>query len=284
MNAQGQWIHENWENVEVRYKIKEFLKEMQTEFQHLLLVDTFEYGKMLLLDGIVQTTEKDEFFYHEMMAHVPVLSHPSPRKVLIVGGGDGGVLREVLKHDSVEKVTLVEIDPLVIDFCKEHLASINNGAFDDMRTEVIIADGAEYLENTSNQYDIIIVDSPDPIGPARILFSKSFYDSLAKAMNPGGIMVRQTGSVELQAQEQMQANRILKHMFTYTSFYVYTVPTYVGGLFSSVFCSSTINPKTMDRKTIEKRFDTNKFQTKYYTPWIHIAAFHTPPFMEEILR
>jgi len=284
VNAQGQWIHENWENVEVRYRTKKFLKEMQTEFQHLLLVDTFEYGNMLLLDGIVQTTEKDEFVYHEMMAHIPLFSHPSPRKVLIVGGGDGGVLREVLKHESVEKATLVEIDPLVVDFCKEHLPSISNGAFDDRRTEVIIADGAEYLQDTSNQYDIIIVDSPDPIGPARILFSKSFYDSIAKAMKPGGIMVRQTGSVELQAQEQTRANRFLKEIFAYTSFYVYTVPTYVGGLFSTVFCSFTIDPKTVDRKTIEKRFDTNTFQTKYYTPWIHIGAFHIPPFMEEILR
>jgi spermidine synthase len=163
-------VNENLENVQIRYRIKKVIKEVQTEFQHIQLVDSFQCGKMLLLDSIVQTTEKDEFIYHEMMSHVPLFSHSSPKRVLIIGGGDGGTLREVLKHDGVEKVTLVEIDPLVIDFCKEHLPSISQGAFENARTELIIADGAAYLENTSDQYDIIIVDSTDPISPAQILF------------------------------------------------------------------------------------------------------------------
>ena len=280
MNNPRKWINENWENVEIRYRIKKILKEMQTEFQHLVLVDSYEYGKMLLLDGVVQTTEKDEFIYHEMMTHVPLFSHSDPKNVLIVGGGDGGILREVLKHDVVEKITLVEIDPLVIDFCKEHLPLISDGAFDDKRTDLIIADGAVYLENTSNQYDIVIVDSPDPIGPAQILFSKSFYSSVAKAMKPGAIMVRQTGSVHMQAEEQNQAYGLLKDIFNQTAFYVYTVPTYVGGLFSTIFCSCNIDPKMVDSETIEKKFDHNKFRTRYYTPHIHVGAFYTLPFME----
>jgi spermidine synthase len=283
VNSQDQWVSENWENVQIRHRIKKVIKEVQTEFQHLLLVDSFEYGKMLLLDGVVQTTEKDEFVYHEMMSHVPLFSHSSPKRVLIIGGGDGGVLREVLKHDGVEKVTLVEIDPLVIDLCKEHLPSISHGGFEDRRTELVIADGATYLENTSNQYDVIIVDSPDPIGPAQTLFLKSFYDSIIQSMKPGGIMVRQTGNLESQAKEQIKANRLLKDIFTYIAFYVYTVPTYVGGLFSTVFCSPTMKPMSVERKTIEHKFGQSEFHTKYYTPTIHVGAFHIPPFMEEIL-
>ena len=139
------WIYEKWENVHVSYKVKEIIKEMETDFQHLLLVDTFQYGKMLLLDGIVQTTEKDEFIYNEMMTHVPLTSHPNPSKVLIIGGGDGGVLREVLKHDAVDRATMVEIDPMVIDFCKKHLPSLSDGAFDDSRTELVIDDGFAFV-------------------------------------------------------------------------------------------------------------------------------------------
>ena len=166
MKQQNEWVSEKWENLEVRYRVRRILEESKTDFQHMILMDTFEYGKMLLLDGIVQTTEEDEFIYHEMMTHVPLLSHPNPQNVLIIGGGDGGVLREVLKHDSIEKATIVEIDPEVIRFCNEHLPFISNGAFGDGRTDLIIADGAEYIRETDDRYHIIIVDSPDPKGPA----------------------------------------------------------------------------------------------------------------------
>jgi spermidine synthase len=140
------------------------------------------------------------------------------------------------------------------------------------------------LENTTNQYDIVIVDSPDPIGPAQVLFSKSFYSSIAKAMAPRGIMVRQTGSIHMQTEEQNRAYGLLKAIFEQTAFYVYTVPTYVGGLFSTIFCSSTIDPRTVNSETIEKKYNYTQFRTKYYTPHIHEGAFYIPPFMEENLR
>ena len=172
MKELNTWISEKWKSVEVRYRIKKILKESRTDFQHMMLVDTYQYGKMLVLDGIVQTAEKDEFIYHEMMAHVPMLSHPNPQKVLIIGGGDGGVLREVLRYDSVEKATIIEIDSEVVSTCQEHLPFISNGAFDDRRTNLIIGDGADYIQKTDARYDVIIVDSPDPIGPAQALFSE----------------------------------------------------------------------------------------------------------------
>jgi spermidine synthase len=275
-----EWISEKWENLEIRYRVKEILQELKTDFQHIELVDTYQYGKMLLLDGMVQTTEKDEFIYHEMMTHVPLLSHPNPEKVLIIGGGDGGVLREVLKYDSVEKATIVEIDPLVVGFCKKHLPAISKGAFDNERTQLIIADGADYIRKTDNKYDIVIVDSPDPVGPAQILFSKDFYRGIYNVMRPGGIMVRQTGSPQMQPEEQKQAYGLLKDIFQYNAFYLYAVPTYVGGLFSALFSSDTIELKTLDIKGIETKYDLNRLNTKYYSPRIHYGAFQIPPFME----
>lgn len=284
MTEHMEWAIEKWENVHVHYQVKEVLQEMKTDFQHLLLVDTFHYGKMLLLDGIVQTTKKDEFIYHEMMTHVPLLSHPSPGKVLIIGGGDGGVLREVLKHNAVDKATMVEIDPLVIDFCKEHLPSISDGAFDDARTELIVDDGFTFVKDTTDQFDIIIVDSPDPIGPAEILFSKDFYNGIRRALKPGGIMVRQTGSIHMQCQEQVQANGLLNSLFKYSQFYVYAVPTYIGGLFSTIFCSDTVDPMDQDIGTILEKYDSGKINTKYYNPGLHVGAFHVPLFLTDKLN
>jgi spermidine synthase len=281
MKEHNEWVSEKWENVEVRYRVRKILQELKTDFQHMMLLDTYEYGKMLLLDGIVQTTEKDEFIYHEMMTHVPLLSHPNPQKVLIIGGGDGGVLREVLRHDNVKKAAIVEIDPEVISFCNEHLPLMSNGAFDDGRTDLIIADGAAHIRKTDERYDIIIVDSTDPAGPAQILFSEQFYRDIYHALSPGGIMVRQTGSTQIQAEEQRQAYGLLKDIFHYNSFYLYPVPTYVGGFFSTIFCSDTIDPKTIDSKNITERFNLNKLRTKYYSPEIHCGAFHIPTFLEE---
>jgi spermidine synthase len=284
MTEHGQWVSEKWENVVTRYRIKAYLYEEKSEFQHIQLVDTHEYGKMLLLDGIVQTTEKDEFFYHEMMVHVPMLSHSAPKQVLIIGGGDGGVLREVLHYPQVEKAVMVEIDANVVDFSKKYLPSINNGAFEDTRAELVFADGAEYVEKTSGTYDVIIVDSPDPIGPARVLFSNKFYFHLHRRLTPGGIMVRQTGSLQIQADEQKQAYNVLKNIFTHVAFYVYCVPTYIGGLFSSVFCSDNIDPKNIRSDEIQTKVNDISLETTYYNPGIHIGSFHLPEFLKNRLK
>jgi spermidine synthase len=284
MTEHVQWVSEKWKNVETRYRIKAVLYEEKSEFQHIHLVDTHEFGKMLLLDGIVQTTEKDEFFYHEMMVHVPMLSHPDPKQALIIGGGDGGILREVLRHPQVEKATMVEIDPKVVDFSKKYLPSINNGAFEDKRTDLVFADGADYVEKTTDIYDVVIVDSPDPIGPARVLFSERFYHQVHRVLNPNGIMVRQTGSLQLQADEQKQSYKVLKNIFACVGFYVFSVPSYVGGLFSSVFCSENINPKNIHFDEIQTKVNDISLETTYYNPGIHVGSFHLPEFLKNRLN
>jgi spermidine synthase len=284
MTEHVQWVNEKWKNVETRYRVKTVLYEQKSEFQHIQLVDTHEYGKMLLLDGIVQTTEKDEFFYHEMMVHVPILSHPDPKRVLIIGGGDGGILREVLRHPQVEKAVMVEIDSNVVDFSKKYLPSINDSAFEDKRAELVFNDGAHYVEKTDDTYDVVIVDSPDPIGPARVLFSEKFYVRVRQRLNPNGIMVRQTGSLQIQADEQKQAWALLKNIFTYVAFYVYCVPTYIGGLFSSVFCSDSINPKNIRLDEIQTKINETSLETAYYNPGIHFGSFHLPEFFKNRLK
>lgn len=278
--GQSQWVTEKWKNVETRYRVKSVLYEEKTQFQQLMLVDTWQYGKMLLLDGVVQTTEKDEFFYHEMMAHVPMLSHPRPVNVLIIGGGDGGVLREVLRYPSVEKAVMVEIDPKVVDFSKKYFPMISNGAFEDPRTELVFADGAAYVQNTPLFFDVAVVDSSDPIGPAEILFTGGFYSRVKKILKPKGIMVCQAGSPQMQQGEQKQVHDILRDTFKYRAFYLYTVPTYIGGLFASVFCSDHIDPDKISYETVRARFAPLALETKYYNPGIQAGAFSIPEFFK----
>jgi len=283
MNEEQSWVCEKWNNVETLYRVKSILYENHSEFQHTQVVDSHEYGRMLLLDGIVQTTEKDEFIYHEMMVHVPILSHPNPERILIIGGGDGGILREVLKHSSVSSVTMVEIDSEVIDLCQEYLPMINAGAFEDERTNLVINDGAVFIKETKDRFDVIIVDSPDPIGPARVLFSEEFYSNLQDHMTSNGILVRQTGSIHLQSDEQREAYGLLAGVFSYTEPFVFAVPTYVGGFFSAMFSSDSINPLNMDISILEERVARNRLETRYYNPGIHIGAFHVPRFFKERL-
>jgi len=284
MRRDIKYVVEKWDNVEARYRVKKLLYEEKTGLQHIQLVDTYAYGKMLLLDGIVQTTEKDEFIYHEMMVHVPMISHPNPEKILIIGGGDGGILREVLRHSSVKKVFMVEIDSGVIDLCKQHLPEICNQAFEDKRTEVVINDGSEYVRNTSEKFDVVIIDSPDPVGPAQVLFSREFYSNIQKLLNDSGIMVRQTGSISIQPNEQTDAYKILYRIFSHTNFYLYAVPTYIGGLFSTIFCSDCVNPMQINIGQLQKRFEKIGIDTMYYSPGIHSGSFHLPLFFKKGLK
>ncbi len=283
MNDGSDWITEPWPDSQVSYRIKSVICEQRTDFQSIRIVDSHAFGRMLLLDGIVQTTEKDEFIYHEMMVHVPMLCHRDPKKILIIGGGDGGILREVLKHDSVETAKLVEIDRQVIDLSREHMPDLCAGAFEDARAEVVISDGAQYLANTGEMFDVVIVDSSDPIGPAQVLFSEIFYESIHHRLNPEGIMAAQTGSIHLQASLQPHAHRLLKQIFRHAAFYTYTVPTYFGGLFSSIICSDTIDPIRFTVKDLQEKLEDKFIQTRYYSPDLHLAAFRLPPFFRNNL-
>ncbi len=283
MTDEEQWVTEKWKDVETRYSIQSVLYEDESEFQHSLVVESVRYGRMLLLDGIVQATEKDEFIYHEMMVHIPVLSHPNPENILIIGGGDGGILREVFKYKTVIKATMVEIDPAVIDICKEYIPMINRGSFADSRANIVIADGARFVKETDEKFDVAIVDSSDPIGPATVLFSKEFYSNMKRVLRPDGVMVCQTGSLHMQPDEQKASYTLLKSIFRITRPYLFAIPTYIGGFFSAMFCSNTIDPLKTGIVSIAEKAASNNLKTRYYNPGIHNGAFQIPNFLNDRL-
>ncbi|MFW6303487.1 MAG: polyamine aminopropyltransferase [Candidatus Sumerlaeota bacterium] len=280
----GQWREERLhDGFAARYRIERVLAETTTPFQHVELVESERFGKMLWLDNVVQCTEADEFVYHEMMVHVPLLAHPAPRRVLIIGGGDGGALREVLRHPEVERAVMVEIDRQVVDFCREHLPSLSRGAFDDPRVELVYDDGAKFVRETGETFDVVIVDSSDPIGPAQVLFTRDFYADIARCLSDNGILVRQTGSIFLQPEEQVQAMIRLGEVFLHNALYLFDVPTYVGGHFSAAFSSMRIDPTRADIDELSKRMERLEGPTRYYSPALHQAAFCLPEYLRRRL-
>ncbi|PRO65717.1 polyamine aminopropyltransferase [Alkalicoccus urumqiensis] len=249
----------------------------QTEFQKLDVVETKEFGNMLLLDGMVMTTEKDEFVYHEMMAHVPLHTHPNPEHVLVVGGGDGGVIREILKHPEVKTATLVEIDGRVIECSKEYLPSIA-GSLDDPRVTVKVADGFMHIAESTEAYDVIMVDSTEPVGPAVNLFTRGFYEGISKALKPDGVFVAQTDNPWFQKELTGSAFRDIQETFPVTRLYTANIPTYPSGLWTFTLGSKVYDPLQVD----EERY--HAFETNYYTRAIHHAAFVLPKFVQDVLR
>ena len=257
--------------------------EHKTDHQYLVIFENALFGRVMALDGIIQTTEADEFIYHEMLVHVPLLAHAAVRDVLIVGGGDGGILREVCKHASVEHITQVEIDQQVIDMCKQYLPKHSAGAFDDPRVEIIIDDGAHYVNTTGQRFDVIISDSTDPIGPGDVLFTEDFYAACKKCLNPGGILVAQNGVAYMQLDEVVTTNRRLQPHFSDHSFYSAAIPTYIGGLMT--FAWATGNPELRQQSldVLEQRFSKAGLATRYYTPAIHQASFALPRYILEAI-
>ena len=279
----GHWFEETlYPNYGQRFLVTRTLFQKKTEFQELAIYETAAFGRVLALDGVCQTTEKDEFFYHEMMTHLPILAHGQARKVLIIGGGDGGILEEVLKHRTVEKATMVEIDPAVIELSKEYLPSICGRAFDDPRTDLIIGDGVKFVAETDEKYDVVIVDSTDPIGPAEVLFQTDFYADCRRCMTERGIMVTQNGVPFLQPDEFATTYRRLKPLFADAGFYFVPVPTYVGGFMSLSWATLDTGNRHVDRETLGARFTAAAVETQYYTPDIHLAAFAMPAYLQRL--
>jgi spermidine synthase len=278
------WFFESlYPDIKLGLKVTKALYRGKSKFQNIKILETPRFGTVLVLDGVIQTTSGDEFIYHEMMTHIPMFSHPNPETVLIIGGGDGGVLREVLKHKTVKKVTLVEIDKKVIEYSEKYLKSIAKNSFRSSKLELIISDGAEFVKNKKGIYDIAIIDSPDPIGPAKVLFQKKFYTDIYNILKPNGIMVRQSGSTFLQKEELRENYKILSRIFPYNGVYTAAIPTYIGGLFSFIFSSKKVDPKKLDGKKIASRYKQAKIKTRYYNPEIHIASFQTPNYIKEII-
>ena len=265
------------------FRVDEILHEVKTGHQHLLIFRNAAFGRVLTLDGIVQTTEKDEFIYHEMMTHVPLLAHGRVRDVLIVGGGDGGMLREACRHSAVERITQVEIDQEVIDMCRTYLPGHSQGAFDDPRVRMVIGDGRDFVRTTEQRFDVIISDSTDPIGPGETLFTESFYSACKGRLNPGGILVAQNGVPFHQMDEVKQTAERLRAVFDDWHFYIAAVPSYVGGAMTFAWATDDPNPRQTDLTELRSRFARAALATRYYNPEIHFAAFALPAYVLEAI-
>jgi spermidine synthase len=255
-------------------EIRALLRDEQSLYQHVQVLDTAPFGRMLVLDDAVQTTIADEAAYHEMLVHVPMLAHPAPRQVLIVGGGDGGTLRRVLQH-PIQRVVQVEIDEAVIRLSREFLPEISAGAYDDPRADVIVGDGVAYLETQSAAFDVVLIDSTDPVGPAEGLFTTDFYQTVRRALRPGGLMASHCGSPVLMADGWLRTVSTLEGVFGIVQPYLAYVPAYPGGLWGMVAASESCSAHRPDPYRLSQ-LAGDLDELSYYTPDVHMASFALP--------
>ena len=262
-------------------RLRKRLAKIQTSFQALEIIDSEIFGRCLILDDALQTSEWDEFMYHEMLVHVPLFTHPDPRRILIIGGGDGGTLRRVLEHPRTQPVQ-VEIDQAVIEFCKEHIPAVSNGAFDDPRAQVVIADGFEFVCDHPNEFDVVIIDSTDPVGPAIPLFQEPFYRDVFAALADDGILAAQSSSPLYMAKQLQAQLRNLRPVFPIVRTYLGLVPAYPGGLWSYSIGSKRYDPLAVAHASIASRLASAGMVTRYYSPEVHQAAFVLPGFIADL--
>ncbi|MFZ3032632.1 MAG: polyamine aminopropyltransferase [Parvibaculum sp.] len=275
-------LHEN-EGLTTSFRADKVFYEESTGQQELVIFDNSIFGRMMTLDGATQVTTADEFIYHEMMTHVPVLAHGAVKSLLIIGGGDGGILREAARHKSIERITMVEIDPAVTEFCKEHLPMVSAGAFDDARLDLVFEDGTKFVAETEERFDVIIVDSTDPVGPGAVLFEEVFYRNAKRCLTEGGVLVTQNGVPFLQPAELTSSVAKFRRLFTDGSCYLATIPTYVGGPMAMGWATDNVALRFQDVGILHSRFAAAAFETRYYTPEVHAAAFALPRYVEKCL-
>lgn len=266
------WLNDKEkESFGVTFKIKNMLCSKVTPYQRIDVVETESFGKALFLDGAVMFTERDEFIYHEMLVHVPLFTHPTPKKVMVVGGGDGGVVREILKHSLVEEVDLIEIDREVINTCMTYFPNITS-SLNDSKVRIKIKDGVKYVnEKKDAWYDIIIVDSTDPIGPGKALFQESFYKDCFDRLLEEGILVAQIESPITNLNVVVEIRTILENIFPITQLYFAPIPTYPGCLWAFVFCSKVFEPGYKKRVL--------SLPTRYFNFDVYKASFAVPNFV-----
>jgi spermidine synthase len=272
------WFCEkNTDGYEVKWKINKILHREKTPYQELAVVETQEWGKALILDDALQVSEKDEFIYHEMIAHVPMYSHPHPQDVLIIGGGDGGTLREICRHNCLQSVDMVEIDARVVKTSRDYFPLIAS-AFDDPRLTLYSQDGVAFVKNPPRKYDLVVVDSSDPVGPAQQLFTREFYANVYKCLKDDGMMVVQSESPLFYREVFSSVYRNIDSAFPRTQVYLACIPTYVSGPWSFTIGSKVYDPRQAsgDRSTIN--------DLKYYNDQVHAAAFALPGFIRDMLR
>jgi len=285
--ADKRWIAETLfdaHGFRMTYAVKRVLYEMQTEHQHLVLFEHEFFGKMLMLDGATQVTTRDEFIYHEMMTHVPIFAHGKAREVLVVGGGDCGIAEEVLKHKSVTRLTQVEIDAAVVEFAKEHFPEFTKPVLADKRFDLVIDDGMDYVAKTGRRFDVIIVDSTDPQGPGKVLFTRKFYAACKRCLAAGGVLVTQNGVPFLQPAELVASVGHFRGLFADAGCYVAAIPTYVGGHMAMGWATDDRRLRDVPLKTLAERYRrSGRLATKYWTPEVHKAAFALPRFIVDVL-
>lgn len=268
-----------WPGISLSLEIEAVLYSQKSQFQQIDMFQTKNHGKMLVLDGIIQLTQSDEFAYQEMLAHVPLFAHPNPENVLVIGGGDGGILREVGRHDRVKQIDFCEIDEAVITVCKEFLPDLACG-FDDPRVKVHIADGNVWVGEQKNKYDVIIVDSSDPIGPGEALFERPFYEKLKNALKANGLIATQGESFFLHKECVTHLVKITKELFPIQAYSYFLVPTYPGGHLGVNLGS--LGPEL--KKPVRAITEKIQKQLKYYSPQIHEASFVMPYFAQKMFE
>ncbi len=276
MKKRQTWFTEyQTDSLSLGLRIDDILAAETTQFQEMLVAETETFGRMLALDGAVQTTDKDEFVYHEMITHVPLFMLDAPKKVAVIGGGDGGAIREILKHPTVEEAHLVEIDRKVVDAAREFFPAISV-ALDEPKAHVHYTDGIEWVRN-ARDFDVIVVDSTDPVGPAEGLFRAEFYQSIARALTDQGILVAQSESPFLHQDLIRSMKEGMKTAFPHVNLYVAAIPTYPSGLWSFMMASKKpVKPA--------ERVRTASIPTRYWTPAIQDAAFVLPRFVVELMQ
>ncbi|MGH7102021.1 MAG: polyamine aminopropyltransferase [Acetobacteraceae bacterium] len=270
-----------------RFRVQRELARVQSPFQDIAIFESELHGRVLMLDGVVQITEADEFVYQEMLVHVPLMAHGAAERVLIIGAGDGGVLRRVLAHRNVRRAVMVEIDAEVIRLSREFLPAIGGAAWDDPRAEVIVGDGIAYVAEAADAaFDVVLVDSTDPIGVGEVLFTERFYAEAARVLSPRGIVVNQCGVPFLQADELIESSRRRAKSFPHVTAYLAAVPTYVGGFMTLGWAAKDASLSHLDVAEIERRAGEAGIlgHTRYWTPSIHEAAFQLPPYIAELLE
>ena len=265
-----------------RFGVTRELARTKSDFQDIAIFESEFHGRVMMLDGIVQITEGDEFVYQEMLTHVPLLAHGAARSVLIIGAGDGGVLRRVLMHKGVERAVMVEIDGEVIRLAKQFLPKIAGEAWDDPRAEVIVGDGIDYVKKAPDaSFDVIIVDSTDPIGVGEVLFTDDFYANCARILTARGLVVNQCGVPFMQADELRETSARRRKFFPHVTAYVAAVPTYVGGFMTLGWAGKDAELTRLPAATIRERAAAAGIlgTTDYWSPEMHAASFVLPPYI-----
>lgn len=278
------WIEETFHpHWRVALEADRVLHEVKTGHQHLVIFENATWGRVLMLDGVCQLTTSDEFIYHEMMAHVPLMALSKPKRVLVVGGGDGGVLREVLKHPTVEKATLCEIDRSVIDLSRQHFSEVSAGAFDNPRAEVVIADGLKFVAEAKDKYDAIIADSSEPIGPSAVLHTPEFFADCKRALRDDGVFITQNGLPFLFPGHLAETTAALAKLYKRAAPFLCAQPCYFGGPFALNWGSDDMDLLKLSVKTLAKRQQKRGVIARYWTPAVHVAAFALPGYVQAVV-